>query len=169
MRYNPLNNLQVDHYIASKPISCVKVSPCGVYLAVGERGHLPSISVWNIKTKTLSVKLMGHKHGVGCIAFSPDSRFIVSCGFKYDKQLMVWDWANKDLLEAGVHGDAATTHSTSISPICSGRVANKVHAIDYHESGKYSHDENDEETVARMEREYALMMRRSKKQVSLDA
>ena len=39
----------------------------------------------------------------------------------------------------------------------------------HHESGKYSHDENDEETVARMEREYALMMRRSKKQVSLDA
>ena len=39
----------------------------------------------------------------------------------------------------------------------------------HHESGKYSHYENDEETVARMEREYALMMRRSKKQVSLDA
>ena len=38
-----------------------------------------------------------------------------------------------------------------------------------HESSKYSHSETEEQSVARMEREYVRMMRRSNKRVSLDA
>jgi hypothetical protein len=38
-----------------------------------------------------------------------------------------------------------------------------------HESSKYSHSETEEQSVARMEREYVRMMHRSNKRVSLDA
>ena len=89
VRYNPLANRQVDFYTSSKPITCLKVSPCGRYLATGERGHMPSINVWDIRTKELVVRLVGHKHGIGCLTFSPDSNLIVTCGFKHDKQLFV--------------------------------------------------------------------------------
>ena len=81
------------------------------------------------------MKLGGHKHGIGCLTFSPDSNFIVSCGFKYDKQLLVWDWKNNR--QRSDRNEVVNIIPTITEPICAGRLANKVHAIDYHESGKY--------------------------------
>jgi WD40 repeat protein len=33
-----------------------------------------------------------HKHGIGCLSFSPNSNFIISTGYKIDRQLVIWNW-----------------------------------------------------------------------------
>ena len=59
VRYNPLTNMQVSFYRANKPISCLKVSLCGKYLAIGERGHQPCVCVWDVESGDLLIKLSG--------------------------------------------------------------------------------------------------------------
>lgn len=119
VKYNPDDNKQKFFFKASKPISSIAISNDGKYLAVGERGHNPSILVYDVTNETCLTTLINHhKHGVGCLAFSPDNRYLVSVGFKHDKQLLVWQW------------DVSRKLSTQ-------KVGNKVHAISYHDSGDY--------------------------------
>jgi WD40 repeat protein len=37
-------------------------------------------------------QLKGHKYGIECIKFSPDSEFLISIGDPNDRGLFVWDW-----------------------------------------------------------------------------
>ena len=91
--------------------------------------------VWDVESGDLLIKLSGHKNGIGCLTFSPDSKFIVSCGFKHDKQLLVWEWRNQDLSEETPTSSGSIRMSRR--PVCAGKLGNKVNAIDYHESGTY--------------------------------
>ncbi len=59
-----------------------------------------------------------HKFGVGNLTFSPNTRYLVSVGFKHDKQLIFWDW------------DIGSKLSVQ-------KLAKKVHSISYHWSGDY--------------------------------
>src|SRR5688572_25262252 len=58
VRYNSLDNSQKGFYNVSKAISCLAASPNGKFLAIGEKGHNPSITIWDIerhqKIQTLS-------------------------------------------------------------------------------------------------------------------
>lgn len=38
--------------------------------------------------------LRGHKYGVECLKFAPNSEFLISLGDPNDKGLFVWDWKN---------------------------------------------------------------------------
>lgn len=38
--------------------------------------------------------LKGHKYGIECLKFSPNSEFLISLGDPNDKGLFVWDWRN---------------------------------------------------------------------------
>jgi WD40 repeat protein len=118
VRYNAEENKQKGFYIASKAISSISVSPNGKYLAIGERGNAPLVTVWDINGYTKLCALAAHKYGVGCMAFSPDSRYLVTVGFKSDKQLCLWDWGSERKL------------STQ-------KLGNKVNAVTYHRSGDY--------------------------------
>jgi WD40 repeat protein len=92
VRYNVDDNLQRSFYRVSNAVSCLAVSFDGKYLAVGERCQSPSITVWNITTGVQVTVNSTHKHGISSLAFSPDSQYLVSAGFKHDKQLILWDW-----------------------------------------------------------------------------
>ena len=98
VRYSPSLNKQVKLYTAIKSVSCLTVSKCGRYLALGERGHQPCICIYDAESGDLLTRLEGHKHGIGCLEFSPDAKYIVSCGFKHDKQLHFWEWKNQIFL-----------------------------------------------------------------------
>lgn len=92
VRYNVDDNLQRSFYRVLNAVSCLAVSFDGKYLAVGERCQFPSITVWNIITGVQLTVNSTHKHGISSLAFSPDSQYLVSAGFKHDKQLILWDW-----------------------------------------------------------------------------
>ena len=100
VRYDVKSNSQRAFYRTKKPISCITVSADAKYLAAGERGHMPNVVIWEISTGQVLANLSGHTQGVGCISFSPDANILVSVGFKFDKQLLVWDWRENTVLSA---------------------------------------------------------------------
>ena len=109
--YSPRRNRQVRFLRASKRISSLTYSPTGSHLAVGESGgRAPAVIVWDLTTGQVVAELKGHKHGVGCVAFSPNGQTLVSVGYKGDRRLYVWNW------KAG-------------RCVAAGRIASKVHDI----------------------------------------
>ncbi len=104
--YQPRHNRQSRFFHSTKAVSCLSFSTDGTYLAVGERGHQPSIVVWSLGSGLPIAELKnGHRFGVSCLTFSPAGNFLVSVGFKYDRQIRVWD------LDSAI--DAVATTSTS--------------------------------------------------------
>jgi len=95
--YSIRKNRQVDFLSSGngKAIHCVSYSPTGRLLAAGESGHLPSVAVWDLNTKSVVAQLPGHKYGVSCVCFSPNSELLASVGFQPDSQLLLWDWQNE--------------------------------------------------------------------------
>jgi WD40 repeat protein len=118
VRYNPEENKQKGFYASSKSISCISITDDGKYLAVGERGQVPATSIWHIERYEKVATLVGHKGGVGCQAFSPNGRYLVTIGFKNDRQLILWDWKANNKLTVQ-------------------KLGNKVNAVCFHESGDY--------------------------------
>lgn len=116
--YNIHTNKQIKYFKVSRPISSLALTHDGVYLAIGERGHQPAITIWNTSTSEKLTTLIGHQHGIGVLKFSLDNECLVSVGFKTDKQLIVWDWR-----------DGKQSAST--------RLENKVSAVDFHVGGQF--------------------------------
>lgn len=118
MRYSPLENAQKNFYSTEKALSCVAVSKDGRFIAAGERGHLPNVIVWDIAKQEKIATLTGHKHGIGALSFSNNGKYLVSVGFKPDKQLILWDWREERKL------------STQ-------KLVNKVHSVDFQEDDNF--------------------------------
>lgn len=116
--YNPQTNKQVSYLKVTRAISCLALTHDGMYLAIGERGHHPCISVWDIRTSERISTLTGHQQGIGVLKFSLDDEYLVSIGFKTDKQLIVWDWKEG-------------------RQTCSTKLENKVNSIDFHLDGQF--------------------------------
>ena len=118
VKYNPEENKQKGFYKSSKAISSISISQDGKFLAVGERGQSPCVTVWSVDTFEVIATLSAHKHGVGCMAFSPDGRYLVTVGFKLDRQLILWDWKNS-------------------YKVSTQKLGNKVHSVGFHSSGDF--------------------------------
>lgn len=116
--YNLRRHRQMRYFRAGKAISCIAFSPDGKYLAVGERGHLPSINVWNVESGNLVTELKGHKYGVACVAFGHNGRLLVSVGFQYDHHLYAWDFLHK--------GGSVVGKQVAYS-----KISQKVHSIGF--------------------------------------
>jgi WD40 repeat protein len=116
--YNPDTNKQISFFRVNKPIASMCVSSDGVYLAIGERGHQPSVTVWDIDTGIKLTTLNGHQHGIGCMSFSTLGNLLVTVGFRHDKQLMLWDWSSEKV-------------------IAKHKLENKVNAISFHQSSAF--------------------------------
>lgn len=120
VKYDPKLNRQVFFKKEmAKPIASLRLSLDGRWLAVGERGHNPEVLVWSVETHELvSVLAGGHQHGISCLAFSPDGTMLVSIGFENDRMMNAWRWKKGRKLG-------------------SARLADKVHAVSFGESGDY--------------------------------
>ena len=116
--YNPQSNKQVAFFNVSRAISSLCVSDDGRFVALGERGHQPCITVWECATQKQIACLTGHQHGIGSMKFSHDGHYLVSLGFQHDKQLILWHWQDCEM-------------------ICTHKIENKVHAISFHPSGNF--------------------------------
>jgi WD40 repeat protein len=113
--YSPKRNKQVRFYRTGKAISCLCFSRDGAYLAVGERGHQPSVIVWEIDSGHLCANLAGHRLGVEGLAFSANG-----------------DW----LVSVGTHAVIIFNARTG-STLATREIQQKVHAVDFSEDGRY--------------------------------
>ena len=57
-----------------------------------QSGHMPAVRVWEVAERTQVAELQEHKYGVSCVAFSPNSKYIVSVGYQHDMIINVWAW-----------------------------------------------------------------------------
>jgi len=90
--YNPKRNRQVRFFRASKAVSCCTFSSDGKFLAVGEKGLEPAIIVFDTSSGAVLSELKAHKYGISCVSFSPNANVLVSCGFKHDRRMYIWNW-----------------------------------------------------------------------------
>ncbi|KAL6080562.1 mitogen-activated protein kinase binding protein 1 [Balamuthia mandrillaris] len=109
----------------NKPLTCLCYSSNGKYLAVGESGRQPAVVVWdlspgptNASLPKVVAELRGHKYGVACLAFSPDSKAIVSVGVQHDGFVHLWDWKTR-------------------KAVASNKITTKVYAVRFGEDGTY--------------------------------
>src|SRR3989338_747986 len=89
---------QFLHGHSTKPITCLRFSPSGRYLAAGESGKDPKVYVWEVETGALAAQLASfHRLGVLGLAFSQadGGKHLMTVGFQNDGQLAVWDWRQK--------------------------------------------------------------------------
>ncbi|XP_053123806.1 WD repeat-containing protein 62 [Hemicordylus capensis] len=97
---NPRKNKQRHIFNTSrKTVSALSFSLDGKLIVTGENGHRPAVRVWDVEEKAQVSELHGHKHGVACVAFSPNMKYLVSMGYPHDMVVNVWDW-KKDTLVA---------------------------------------------------------------------
>ncbi len=53
---------------------------------------MPVVRVWDVAERTQVAELQAHKYGVSCVAFSANSKYIVSVGYQHDMIVNVWAW-----------------------------------------------------------------------------
>lgn len=75
----------------------LEYSPDGKLLAIANRKDF-GISLWDAATLESRGVLAGHKKYIAAMAFSPDGRFLVSCGS--DHEAILWDTANATKLHS---------------------------------------------------------------------
>ncbi|XP_065833168.1 mitogen-activated protein kinase-binding protein 1-like isoform X2 [Oscarella lobularis] len=125
--YNAKKNKQRHvHNQARKPLSCIELSPDGKLLATGESGHNPCVRVYDMASLVTSqsgpnlvAELRGHKHGISCLAFSPNMKYIVSVGYEHDKNVNVWQW------------------KTGVVKVATNKISTKVRGLSFSEDGAY--------------------------------
>ena len=59
-------------------MTCLAWAADGNHLVSGESGHKPAVKVWSLQTLSSLVTLSGHKFGVASVAFSPDTKYVIS-------------------------------------------------------------------------------------------
>lgn len=76
-----------------KAATCLSLSRCGRYLAVGETGYAPRVLIFSLQdssSDTPLVSISEHTFGVTAVAWSPDTRYLASLGTANDGFLYLW-------------------------------------------------------------------------------
>uniref|UniRef100_A0A9J7X9W0 Mitogen-activated protein kinase binding protein 1 n=1 Tax=Cyprinus carpio carpio TaxID=630221 RepID=A0A9J7X9W0_CYPCA len=76
-------------------------------------GHMPAVRVWDVAERTQVAELHNHKYGVACVAFSPNSKYIVSVGYQHDMIVNVWAWKKNVVVAANKVSSKVTAVSFS--------------------------------------------------------
>ncbi|POM58970.1 Hypothetical protein PHPALM_36314 [Phytophthora palmivora] len=126
--YNLRRNKQVRYYRVDKSVACLCFSPNGQFLAIGEKGYLPAITIWDGTDGTLCAELQRHQYGVACMAFSQDGRFLLSVGLVHDQHLYAWELKFKR---------KETTRRLEVTAVGCAFVEDKVLDADYCQAGNF--------------------------------
>uniref|UniRef100_A0A8C1I9N7 Mitogen-activated protein kinase binding protein 1 n=1 Tax=Cyprinus carpio TaxID=7962 RepID=A0A8C1I9N7_CYPCA len=78
-----------------------------------QHGHMPAVRVWDVAERTQVAELHNHKYGVACVAFSPNSKYIVSVGYQHDMIVNVWAWKKNVVVAANKVSSKVTAVSFS--------------------------------------------------------
>lgn len=70
------------------PLAEIALSPDGKYVAMATTDN--ALRTWDLKTRELTNKLVGHQAAIRTITVTPDSKMILSGG--EDKQVKTWKW-----------------------------------------------------------------------------
>uniref|UniRef100_A0A674F5H5 Mitogen-activated protein kinase binding protein 1 n=1 Tax=Salmo trutta TaxID=8032 RepID=A0A674F5H5_SALTR len=76
-------------------------------------GHMPAVRVWDVTERTQVAELQEHKYGISCVAFSPNSKYIVSVGYQHDMIVNVWAWKKNIVVAANKVSSKVTAVSFS--------------------------------------------------------
>uniref|UniRef100_A0A4W5L6F8 Uncharacterized protein n=1 Tax=Hucho hucho TaxID=62062 RepID=A0A4W5L6F8_9TELE len=83
-------------------------------------GHLPAVCVWEVCEQQQQVaELQEHRYGMSCVAFSPNSKYIVSVGYEHDMMVHIWAWKVRQTV------------------IAANKVSSKVQAVLFSEDSSY--------------------------------
>jgi len=75
-------------------VTCMTLSNNGKLLATGQKGNNSDVLVWDYEQRRIIYKLSEHDYEISCLKFSPDDKFLFSCGNIQDKRLFIWDMKN---------------------------------------------------------------------------
>lgn len=76
-----------------KAATCLALSRCGRFLAVGETGYAPRVLIYSLQdssSDTPLVSISEHTFGVRAVAWSPDTKYLASLGSANDGFLYLW-------------------------------------------------------------------------------
>ena len=79
------------NFLLGRCVSAVALSPCGTWIAIGERGNQPRVAVFVVESGDMIFESTKHQHGVSALAWSPCGQYLASCGFLNDGFLFVYD------------------------------------------------------------------------------
>ncbi|CAK8688407.1 unnamed protein product [Clavelina lepadiformis] len=87
-------------YVSSpgeKPITCLRFSPDGKFIATGESGKNPLVRLFSLIDRRQVAEFGEHEEEVSCVGFTPNGNYIISAGNEFDFKLIVWDRKNENL------------------------------------------------------------------------
>jgi len=72
-------------------ITCLAVSNSGSLCATGQQGQNADVILWDLDAKQQVYCFQEQDHGIDCLCFSHDDRFLYACGDVVDGRLFVYD------------------------------------------------------------------------------
>lgn len=95
----------------SQAVSALSISLDGQYLVSGsQKGADGEIFLWNLATKEIVQKFIGHCGAISSLVICPNNRFIVSASFA-DGDLKIWD------IHSGEELQSITAHTSGINTL----------------------------------------------------
>lgn len=75
-------------------VTCLAVSHRGDFCATGQQGQNADVILWSLPGKRQLYCFQEQDHGIDCICFSHDDRYLYSCGDIVDQRVFVYDTAS---------------------------------------------------------------------------
>lgn len=108
-------------------ITCLAVSNRGHLAATGQQGQNADVILWNLETRKQLYCFQEQDHGIDCLCFSFDDRFLYSCGDIVDQRVFIYD-TNSGLIIAW-----AQLHPKPTICVASGGFVRDIKRRDTHE------------------------------------
>mmetsp|Transcript_51285 Transcript_51285/g.111311 ORF Transcript_51285/g.111311 Transcript_51285/m.111311 type:complete len:613 (+) Transcript_51285:37-1875(+) len=72
-------------------ITCLAISRSGEMAASGQQGENADVILWNLRSRSQMYCFQEQDHGIDCVCFTHDDRYLCSCGDIVDQRVFVYD------------------------------------------------------------------------------